>query len=251
MGLDRKPFQGVLNIIRFNWQFYVIAGLVIAVLGALVGFLPEPFRMLVVLGTFLAALMISISLIGSLYIYDISDLYKLPWLPNLDAKKVLNINAGFDETSSLLKKKHPAVELTVCDFYDPEKHTEVSIKRARNAFPPLEGTISVSTEKLPLADRSFDTTLAFFSAHEIRELGERVEFFKELARVTKPNGEIIVTEHLRDFNNFAIYTVGFFHFHSRETWLDTFGGAGLIVSEEIKTTRFISTFVLTQEGETD
>ena len=66
MGLDRKPFQGVLNIIRFNWQFYVIAGLVIAVLGALVGFLPEPFRMLVVLGTFLAVLMISFSLIGSL-----------------------------------------------------------------------------------------------------------------------------------------------------------------------------------------
>lgn len=248
MGLDRKPLQGVLNIIRFNWQFYVIAGLVIAVLGASVDFIPEPFRMLVVLGTILAALMISISLIGSFYIYDISNLYKFPWLPNLDAKTVLNINAGFDETSSLLKKKHPAVELTVCDFYDPEKHTEVSIKRARNAYPPLEGTISVSTEKLPLADHSFDTTLAFFSAHEIRDSGERVQFFKELARVTKPNGEIIVTEHLRDLNNFAIYTVGFFHFHSCGTWRDTFQQANLAVTEEIKTTRFITTFVLAKTG---
>ena len=95
MGLDRKPLQGVLNIIRFNWQFYVIAVLVIVLLGASVDFIPEPFRMLVVLGTILAALMISISLIGSFCIYDISDLYNLPWLPNLDAKTVLNINAGF------------------------------------------------------------------------------------------------------------------------------------------------------------
>ena len=61
------------------------------------------------------------SLLVSWYVYDLSNLYKLSWLfPNNDNIKIVNIHAGFDETSVLLSAKFPNAELIVFDFYDQE-----------------------------------------------------------------------------------------------------------------------------------
>ena len=199
---------------------------------------------------FLIGLTLTISLLVSFYIYDISELYKFNWLPDSQQKSVLNINAGFDETSSIIKNKYPNCNLTICDFYNPAHHTEVSIKRARKAYPPVANTIQVTTDKLPFLDNSFDYTVAMLAAHEIREEKERVVFFKELNRVTKKTGQIFITEHLRDWTNFMAYTIGFFHFHSRSSWLNTFKKANLKVKQEIKITPFITTFVVGKHGNT-
>ncbi|MFN8713524.1 MAG: class I SAM-dependent methyltransferase [Bacteroidota bacterium] len=244
MELKRKPFQGVLNIVRFNWHFYLIAGLVITSSFFLTHYLPEQTKPFAFTFTILAFLAIIISLLTSYYIYDYSPLYQINWLSNLNNKKILNINAGFDETSGIIKNKFPECELTICDFYNPEKHTEISIKRARRAYPMLEKTIQVTNNNLPFQNSSFDSVLAILSAHEIRDENERIHFFIELNRVIKPTGQIFVTEHLRDWNNFIVYTIGFFHFHSRASWLKTFKGTNLIVKKQIKTTPFITTFIL-------
>lgn len=250
MELNRKPFQGVFNIIRFNWHFYLIVGIVLAFLLYSHQYLAESIQLFTFWFSLLAILTISVSLIVSYYVYDLSDLYQLYWLPALDNKTVLNINAGFDETSKIIKSKWRNGELTICDFYDPKKHTEISIKRARKAYPPDKNTVQVSTDKLPFLDNSFDYSLAILSAHEVRDKKERIEFFKELNRITKSKGEIFVTEHLRDLNNFIAYTIGFFHFHSRSSWIDTFEQANLKVKGEIKTTPFLTTFILEKNGNT-
>lgn len=248
MGVGRKPLQGVLNIVCFNWHFYVIAALCIISSGVSSFFMPERFQLLALLGSGLAGFAILVSLFASYYVYDVSNLYQLPWLPDLNGKTVLNINAGFDETSLLLQDKYTSIDLRICDFYDPGKHTEVSIERARNAYPPHENSVAVSTEKLPFSDQTFDCALAILSVHEIRNDRERDQFFKELARVVKPTGQIMVTEHLRDFNNFVAYTIGFLHFHSRKTWLDTFEKFNLAVQQEVKTTPLVTTFLLEKQG---
>lgn len=248
MDLNRKPYQGVLNIVRFNWHFYLIAGGVLASVVLLHDRLPLPY--LILSGAFLVLLTLVISLLVSYYVYDISDLYELNWLEGAAGQSILNINAGFDETSAIVRRKFPHAKLTICDFYDPARHTEVSIRRARKAYPPAPATLAVDTENLPFADRTFDRILAILSAHEIRDAVERVRFFRELRRTLKPTGRIFVTEHLRDRNNFLAYTVGFLHFHSRRTWLTTFDRAGLILVREIKTTPFITTFVLARHGST-
>ena len=244
MEVKRKPFQGVFNIIRFNWHFYFIAGLLFISSIVFIQSLPEPFQSLAFWISFLATTSMSVSLIISFYIYDCSDLYQLNWLSKNYTKSVLNINAGFDETSELIKCKYPQCKLTICDFYNPQTHTEISIKRARKSYPPLENTFQVSTEKLPFLDNSFDCSIAFLSAHEIRNEHERIHFFREMNRVTKPSGKIIVIEHLRDIKNFIAYTIGFFHFYSKSTWLQTFEHANLIVNQEIKSTPFITIFIL-------
>lgn len=250
MEVTRKPLQGVTNIVRFNWHFYLIAFVVFTLLFLFQGSIPEHFRIFTLSASIVALLTMIISLVVSYYVYDFSNLYSLNWLPNANFKKVLNINAGFDETSQIIKWKFPNCELTICDFYDKEKHTEVSIKRARSAYPPFLGTIQVSTSNLPFKDNEFDYSLAILSAHEIRNKSERVQFFNELRRVTKPNGQIFVTEHLRDFNNFLAYTIGFFHFHSKSTWKETFKLANLSIEREIKSTPFITTFTLKINGNT-
>jgi ubiquinone/menaquinone biosynthesis C-methylase UbiE len=247
----RKPFQGVWNIIRFNWQFYVLAIVSTVVLFLFRNNFNAALR---AASDILVVVIIAstlISLLVSCYIYDFSNLYKLSWLDNLLTKgngKIVNINAGFDETSNLLKSKFANSELVVFDFYDPAKHTEVSIKRARKAYPPFPNTQQVKTNHLPLQDNSTEKVFAILSAHEIRNDDERNSFFKELRRALTATGQIIVTEHLRDGANLLAYNIGFFHFHSKTTWLNTFHNAGLRVASEIKITRFITTFILDKNG---
>lgn len=249
----RKPFQGVWNIIRFNWQFYVLAIVSTVVLFLLRNNFNAALRaasdilMVVIISSTL------ISLLVSCYIYDFSNLYKLSWLDNLLTKsngKIVNINAGFDETSDLLKSKFANSELVVFDFYDPAKHTEVSIKRARKAYPPFPNTQQVKTNRLPLQDNSTEKVFAILSAHEIRNDEERKSFLQELRRVLSPTGQIIVTEHLRDTANFLAYNIGAFHFHTKANWLKAFQSSGLRVAEEIKITPFITTFILDKNGVT-
>lgn len=247
METIRRPFQGIRNIVRFNWHFYALslglAALLVA-LPAIQTVIPLVYTALPALAIVLISL---ISLGVSFYIYDLSELYSLKWTDTIDLhhiESIVNVNAGFDETSTLLANKYPDAQLSVLDFYDPIKHTEVSIKRARKAYPPYPNTLAINTDKIPLKDDSAAVIFALLSAHEIRDQNERIKFFQELKRILKAQGKIVVTEHLRDVPNFLAYTVGFFHFHSKNTWQRTFENAGLEVSQEIKLTPFVTTFVL-------
>ena len=249
MATMRKPFQGVGNIIRFNWHFYLIAVVLISLLFFLSNSYLIELKLITNIFLSLIFLNLAVSLLVSWYIYDRSDWYELNFLNELkNPQKILNINAGFDETSVIIQSKFPDSELVVFDFYDENKHTENSIKRARKAYPAYPGTVQIETEKMPENDAEFDLILNILSAHEIRNEKERIHFFREQKRVLRENGKIIVTEHLRDLPNFLAYTIGFFHFHSKKIWLKTFEESGLGIEQEIKITPFISTFILKKNG---
>ncbi len=246
----RRPLQGVTNILRFNWHFYALAtGVVIACIGA-IWWVPVNWG---VYAIGLAGLVLGstlVSLLASAYVYDLSDLYRLNFTGGgaAGAKRVVNVNAGFDETSSILRERFPEAELVVLDFYDPARHTEVSIARARRAYPPYPGTRTVTTDALPLGTASVDRLFLTLAAHEIRDTEERVDFFRECRRVLAPGGRVYVTEHLRDVANFVVYNIGFLHFHSHRSWLAIFAAVGFIMVEERKTTPFVSTFILAADA---
>lgn len=247
----RKPFQGVKNIVRFNWHFYLPAAAGVVLLFLATSFMPFPYSGIALAVCILLLASTTISLLVSLYVYDLSGLYELRWLDGLPITgngKIASINAGFDETSVLLRQKFPGTELSAFDFYDPAKHTEVSIKRARRAYPAFPGTKEISTARIPAEDHSFDGIFLILAAHEIRSEEERIVFFRELGRTLSDNGTIIVTEHLRDLPNFLAYNIGFFHFISRSSWLRTFKNAKLKIVVEKKITPFITTFILEKDG---
>ena len=219
----------------------VVAGIAIS----LVPFLPAFFRWIAILTILISFAAAGSSLLASWYIYDRSKLYDLRWLDDVtDPGLIVNINAGFDETSPIVRERFPDAELRAWDFFDAAQHTEASIRRVRQIYPPDAETVLVSSGSLPMEANRVDLVCLFMSAHEIRVQSQRVEFFREVQRILRPGGKVFVTEHLRDAANAVAYTLGVLHFHSQETWLSTFEEAGLEVIAEHKTTQFVSTFVL-------
>ena len=190
------------------------------------------------------------SLIVSMYVYDFTDVYQLPWiLEDKSSLRILNIHAGFDETSPVIHMKRTSSEITICDFYQPTKHTEISIERARKKYPQPNATF-IQSSFLPFEDQSIDEVFVIFAAHEIRDNAEREAFFKEIYRVLVPGGTAYITEHVRGFANGIVYTVGVFHFFTEKTWLSNFKNSGFNLEEKLPYTPFITTYKLHKDGTT-
>ena len=251
--LNRKPFQGVLNVAKFNWHFYALAFSIVFILLTSTLFLSQKYIFFCVLILGLILISTIVSLVVTYYIYDYSKIYNLNFLNNLNIKSsdnLVNINAGFDEFSLTISDKFKTKNLHVFDFYNPSKHTEISIERARKVSKIFPNTKSIETSKIPLNENSIDYVFLLFAAHEIRNSQERIVFFQEINEKLKPNGKIIVLEHLRNLPNFIAYTIGFFHFLLKEEWKKTFLNSNLQIQSETKITPFLSLFILQKNGNT-
>ncbi|MFT4534823.1 MAG: SAM-dependent methyltransferase [Saprospiraceae bacterium] len=246
MEIKRQKFQGVLNILSFNRHFYVFGFLALAlIIGSnLISNWNYGLFLLVICGFIYGLIM---PLIISAYVYDFSGFYNLDWLKQMkleDSKQKLNlnINAGFDETSYIIKSILPESELQVFDFYNAKQHTEPAIIRARKVSLLYPNTQQIDSSTIPLNDNSVDNIFLVSATHEIRKHEEKIEFLKECRRVCKPNGNVIMVEHLRDFPNFFAFTLGFTHFFSKKTWEKAFKEAGFSSIKESKFTSFMSIF---------
>jgi SAM-dependent methyltransferase len=239
-------FTGVGRIIRFNWHFYVLAAALLlasVLLGAMLPAWWRPYcRGLVVL----VAAQILLSLIVSWWVYDVSSLYRFTWLQRwqLQPLQMINIHAGYDDTSERLNRLFPQARLQVFDFYNPQLHTEVSIRRARRWYPAYPGTISISTSYLPVPAAGTDVVWLLLSAHEIRQPAERERFFCQLKQALAPGGCVVLVEHLRDLPNFVAFNFGCFHFHSRSSWQQCWQTAGFQLVDEFSITPFVRCFKL-------
>ena len=246
MVQKRRPFQGVLNILSFNRHYYVFGLIAIAVLFATRLFIMWPtFIFWIVVGAFLYGLIMP--LLVSAYVYDFSGYYRFDWLQKVvynkkNAEVIVNINAGFDETSFILGAKFPVADVKVFDFYDAGRHTEPAIKRARKVSLEYPNTKEIASHSIPLKDKSVDLVFLLSAAHEIRSNSEKVQLLKECRRVCKPDGNVVMVEHLRDFPNFVAFSIGFTHFFSRATWKRAFEDAGFSFFAETKFTPFMSIF---------
>lgn len=246
MEIKRKKFQGVLNILSFNRHFYIIGLLVLGIILISLYYFGVSTSILWLISLAFAYGLI-MPLLVSAYVYDFSGYYDFEWLQSLEEPseeigQVVNINAGFDETSFILEKNYPDAKLRVFDFYNPENHTEPAIVRARKVSLVYPNTERIKSDKIPMCDNSTDIIFLLSAAHEIRSHEEKVSFLKECKRICKPHGKIVTVEHLRDFPNFVAFTVGFTHFFSRKTWQKAFSEAGFHSFSETKFTPFMSIF---------
>ncbi len=246
MEIKRRNFQGVLNILSFNRHFYVfgLIALAIIIISYLIFSWSTLFLGIVILAFLYGLIM---PLIVSAYVYDFSGYYNFDWLKNYtftdsEDKQILNINAGFDETSFIIKHHFPKSDLKVFDFYNAKQHTEPAIIRARKVSLVYPNTQQIISNAIPLKDNSVDLIFLLSAAHEIRSQAEKIQFLKECHRVCKSTGNVIMIEHLRDFPNFVAFTVGFTHFFSKNTWKKAFEGAGFSTFAEQKFTPFMSIF---------
>lgn len=249
MEQKRRRFQGVLNILSFNRHFYVF-GLIALALLAISHSLLQWNDVLFWIITAAFGYGLIMPLLVSAYVYDFSGYYNLHWLNGLVSKHenadlIVNINAGFDETSFLLKAKFPRSELKAFDFYNAKQHTEAAIKRARKVSLVYPDTKQIASDSIPLMDCSVDVVCLLSAVHEIRSQDEKQLFLKECHRLCKPDGTVVMVEHLRDIPNFLAFSIGFTHFFSRSVWKKAFEGAGFTTFRERKFTPFMSIFECT------
>ncbi len=242
----RKPFQGVLNILDFNRHFYYGALAFVVLLLIVAYFLSWP-QEYIFYSIGLIVLGLTMPLLVSAYVYDFSGFYRFRWLKRILGErkvpyKVLNFNAGFDESSATIAYFLPESDLQVYDFYDEEQHTEAAIVRARRAGFRHPGTLTVKTDFIPHDEDSVDLLCFISSLHEVRDASERIAFLEEVRRVLAPEGRVILVEHLRDLPNFLAFSIGFFHFFSHRTWMQDFSRAGLYLDSRRRFTPFLNIY---------
>lgn len=246
MEIKRKKFQGVLNILSFNRHFYIYGLCVLAlIITSYLIFHWSTTLFWVAVALFVYGLLMP--LLVSAYVYDFSGYYNFDWLKNQkltdsESNQMVNINAGFDETSYIIKNHFPKSNLKVFDFYNPNQHTEPAIIRARKVSLVYPNTQQIKTYSIPLETNSVDTIFLLSAAHEIRSNKEKVQFLKECLRICKPNGQVIMVEHLRDFPNFLAFSIGFTHFFSKKVWKEAIKNAGFTFLKETKFTPYMSIF---------
>jgi len=242
-------FGGVWQIFLYNWHFYA-AALVLDLMAVV--FLvrlspPTAIRLTVMLGAAIASLWAVSSLLVSHYIYDRSRLYQWNWLAAVVKRNPtswVNIHAGLDQTSEALTRVFPAERRRILDIYIPSEMTEPSIERARHRTETAATPERADPQALPLENCACDTVFLIFVAHELRRQEARLQLFREVGRALKPNGCVVLVEHLRDWKNLLAYGPGALHFFSRREWLTVGRQAGFTVADELRITPFVGCFVL-------
>jgi len=245
----RARFQGVCQILQYNWPMYVGGLLAGAVALFALRRLPLPPLLQVAgrIGLTLALFWLIASIIASWFIYDVSPLCQWTWVTSSLLEKPrtwANLHAGLDESTPSLLALFPESRGHVFDFYDATTMTEPSIRRARQLTPPAIAPQPVSAAALPLDNGEIDAVFLFFAAHEIRRPTGRLQLFGEIYRILRPGGRIVLAEHLRDTANFAVFGPGFFHFLPRAEWLRLAREAGFSVVREQALTPFTRVLVL-------
>jgi len=245
----RGRFQGVCAVARFNWPFYTVAVAVLA--GCVVGLAFTDTRWIqaslamIVMGCLYFVL---VSLGVSHWVYDRSDLFRWKWLERAlrgaIPGRMVFCHAGFDESSAILAGKFPAADWRTLDHHDPRWMDEPSIRRARQMFPPVEGTVAAPFDGWPVESGWADVVFGLLAIHELRTMGDRTAWFREAGRCLGEGGRIVIAEHLRDPVNFFAFGPGFLHFHSREAWRESWVNAGLSLVDEFRLTPFLKVFVL-------
>jgi len=245
----RGQWQGMLNIVRFNWPFYTAAVVVLVV--SLVGlFLFTGVFAIIACGVTIAGA--AYFLLGSLgvshIIYDRSDLYRWGWteraLTGVNLRQAIFCHCGFDEASEHLCKRFGNVQWRLLDHFDEARMTEPSIRRARTMLPPTPGTLPSRHDAWPIAAESTDVVFGLLAIHELRSEGERCAWFAEARRCLKKGGRVVLVEHVRDAANFLAFGPGFLHFHTKASWRRCWEQAGFRSIDEFCVTPFVRIFVL-------
>ena len=243
----RRPWQGVLQILQFNWRYYSSTAAVVAVALLAAPFLPRLLRVGLLIGVAPALFWMVSSLLVSHYVYDRFPLYDLSWITRVvsrSPRRWLNIHCGLDETSSLLADFFPGAAFDVADIFDPRVMTEPSITQAQHIGPAAIAATTARFDDLPFGPGAFNAVFCFFAAHELRLARQRATLFLEIARVLAPGGELILMEHSRDGWNFLAFGPGFLHFFSQSAWRRTATQAGFLVQSEFSRTPFVRVYIL-------
>jgi SAM-dependent methyltransferase len=232
--------EGVRAIQRLKRPVYHGAALVVILSASLIPRLSGPAALAAFAALLVATYFAIASLIASYVVYDRSGINRWTWLRPFvsDAVTILNVHAGYDDTTRGLRHAGvPVIPLELCTA-----DRTASIERARRLARDVPAPRFASGH-LPCRQGTCDAVLFLFAAHEMRRAEERDRCFADVARTLREGGRVVVLEHLRDARTFAVFGPGALHFYPRAEWLRTASAAGLLLVAESDLTPFAHVFV--------
>jgi SAM-dependent methyltransferase len=228
-------------VARFNWPKYAAAaglGAAAVYLVAGVGVAPLLAAGLVV-GAGAGAVWTLTSVAATWWVYDhrrVYDLIAAPTPAQAGPGPWVAVHAGFDDATPRLAARQgpPAAVIAL------RSDAGASIDRAARRFPAPG--LPARPGALPLADGRAAAAYLSFAAHEVHGGPARAALFAGLARALRPGGRLVVTEHVLDPANLAVYGPGALHFRTRRTWLAGGAAAGLVLVDETRLSPFVRRF---------
>jgi len=242
----RRPWQGMFQIVRFNWQFY-FATVASVGIGLIALPLLPPAAGAIMFFFLAPSLFWTVSsLLVSHFVYDVFPLYDMRWIARALShapRRWANIHNGFDETSPGLSLVFPNAVGETVDIFDPHVMTEKSIQRARQLKLCATPSLQARYDALPFRSDSMDAVFSIFVAHELRRHHQRIALFREIGRILTSDGEFVLVEHLRDWRNFLAFGPGFLHFFSQPAWRNAASDAHLALRTDFSLTPFVHVYV--------
>lgn len=232
---QRFTVAGTAAVIRFNWPKYVaVVILVAAAIAATLAGLPRPLTAVLWLAGGTGLVWTASSVGATWWIYDHRRVYDRVGEGLGRVGDWASVHVGFDDATSRLASIVGQDPVAVIEL---SMHASPSLRRARAT--QSHATDSGAPTTLPVATSTLDSVFVTFAAHEIRDRAAQGELFGELRRVLRPDGRLIVTEHLRDIANVAVYGPGAFHFQPAGTWIDRAAEAGFELASDVSITPFV------------
>jgi SAM-dependent methyltransferase len=232
VGLQRSV-AGTMTVVRFNWPKYLAAGAILLA-AAIAGRLGLPGQVCSVLwlGGVLGAAWSATSLAATWWVYDHCRVYQQ--VANLGPiGDWATVHCGFDDATPTLAEEIGYGPVQVVDL---AIGSSASLRRARNH----ELAVARHRPEAPaLTPGSLDSIFVTFAAHEVRDLTDQQALFSELSRALRTGGRLVITEHLRDLANFAVYGPGALHFQRAAIWRARAAEAGLSPESHRRITPFV------------
>lgn len=244
-----REFDGMLRVVQFNWPLYATAAGVVLALLVLASrpVFADGMRVIFFVVAVFVLLQTVLSLLASHWVYDRSALKGWRFLLESGREgslRIVNVHSGYDETSNALRNLFGNADISTIDLFPALGQREASIVRARKLYPPSVKSICETVSDWPLADSSVDLILIAFAAHEIRDSAQRVLLFQQARQVLKPNGRIVLVEHVRDFANFVAFGPGFMHFLPLTEWIRCATRNNLKIAKQYRITPLVAVLEL-------
>jgi ubiquinone/menaquinone biosynthesis C-methylase UbiE len=101
----------------------------------------------------------------------------------------LILDAGCGNGKNMMETKHNFIGLDTCSEFLDIIQTKIQSKHQTNIQDLIHGSI----EKLPFESNTFDALISIAVIHHLQTKQQRFEALKELIRVVKPKGSLLIT----------------------------------------------------------